>query len=255
MWSGSNINTTNLSYATTTGGTFTSIASSLSGSGSYNWTVPDVTTSTAWIKAEGYDGSVFLASDTSDSALSIVGTAAVTPTPIPPQNQPTTGVGVSPLTGLPEVVNVVSVGDVLRGEHYPTVYYIDANMLRRPFQDSQTYFTHYSSWTTVRTVTDATLSTLTMGKPMLPKSGVVLVKIVSDPRVYALETSLDGLHEVSLRWIPSETIAKALYGSTWADYVIDIPSTIYTHFGHGSDMSATDIVNRNIMQTRMFLNR
>jgi hypothetical protein len=255
VWTGSNINTTNLSYATSTGGTYTAIASNLAGSGTYNWTVPDLTSSTVWIKAEGYDGSVFLASDTSDSTLSIVGTTTATPTPVPPQSQPTTGTGTSPLTGLPEVINVVSAGDVLRGEHYSTVYYIDANLLRRPFQDSQTYFTHYSSWATVRTVTDATLSTLTMGKPMLPKSGVVLVKIVSDPRVYALETSLDGLHEVSLRWVPSETVANTLYGSTWADYVIDIPSTIYTHFGHGSDMTGSDIVNRNIMQTRAFLNR
>jgi len=255
-WTGSNVSSVNLSYATSATGTYTSITTNLPGTGTYNWTVPNISSTTVFVKAEGYDGATYLASDTSDTALTIIGTTVVTPPPtVPPENQPTTGTGVSPFTGLPEVINVVSAGDVIRGVHYATVYYIDANMNRRPFQDSQTFYTHYSSFYNVRTVTDATLSTLTMGKTMLPKAGAVLVKIVSDPRVYALETSYDGLHETVLRWVPSEAVAKTLYGNNWADYVIDIPSTLYTHFGTGTSMSSTDIIDRGAMLTRAYLNR
>jgi len=251
-WTGSNVGTVNVSYATSASGAYTSIASNMNGTGSYAWTVPDVSTTDAFVKVEGYDASTLLASDTSNAAFTIVGTTALKPQP-PLSSQPTVGTGISPLTGLPEAINAVASGDVLRGEHYPTVYWIDGDLHRRPFQDAQTYFTYYSSWNNVRTVTDATLATLTMGKPMLPKAGVVLVKIVSDPRVYALQT--DGSGATLLRWIPSEAVAITLYGNAWADYVIDVPSTSYTQFGHGADMTSSVTVDRTIMKTRMYLNQ
>ncbi|MFA5946019.1 MAG: Ig-like domain-containing protein [Patescibacteria group bacterium] len=251
-WTGSNVGTVNLSYATSASGTYTSIASNLGSTGSYSWTVPDVTSNDVFIKAEAYDGSTLQASDSSDTAVSIVGTSA--PIVPPAVNQPTVGTGVSPFTGLPEAINAVAVGDVLRGQHYSTVYYIDGNLKRQPFQDAQTYFTYYSSWNNVRTVTDATLSTLTIGKPMLPKAGVVLVKIVSDPRVYALQTD-SNTGATLLRWVPTESVAIALYGASWADYVIDLTPTLYTQFGHGADMTSSVTVDRSIMKTRVHLNQ
>jgi len=254
-WTGSSAGLISLYYSTSNGGTDTLIATNLSESGTYSWTVPNVSTTDAFIKAVGYDNTTLLALDSSDSAFTIIGNTALPPagqTPLTGASHPA-GMGISPITGLPEATDMVTVGDLIRGDQYPTVYYVDANFLRHPFQDAQTYLTYNSTWNIVRTVTGATLSTLTIGKPMLPKAGVVLVKIVSDPRVYALQTdSITGA--TLLRWIPSESVAITLYGSAWADYVIDLAPTLYTQFGHGADMTSSVTVDRSIMKTRVHLN-
>ncbi|MFA5946020.1 MAG: Ig-like domain-containing protein [Patescibacteria group bacterium] len=255
-WTGSNAGLVNLYYSTSNGGTDTLIASNLGESGTYSWTVPNVSSADAFVKAVGYDNTTLLALDSSDTAFTIIGNTALPPATQTPATSTThpAGMGVSPITGLPEATNIVTVGDLIRGDQYPTVYYVDANFLRHPFQDAQTYLTYNSSWNIVRTVTGATLSTLTIGKPMLPKAGVVLVKIVSDPRVYAFQTdSVTGT--TLLRWIPSESVAIALYGASWADYVIDIAPTLYTQFGHGADMTSSVTVDRTIMKTRVHLNQ
>jgi hypothetical protein len=79
---------------------------------------------------------------------------------------------------------------------------------------------------------------------MLPAPGVVLVKIQSDPKVYAIDT------DSTLRWVPDETTAITLYGANWADYVIDLEPTTFARFDVGEDMTADDEVDLDGMKTR-----
>ncbi len=255
QWGGTNYTSATVSYSTDNGVTYTEIASGLDVSGTINWTAPNVSTTQALIKVSGMSGSTVLASDTSDSTFTIIGTGTSQnppPTGTPADTLPA-GMGVSPYTGLPEAINSVHVGQYIRGTHYSTVYYIDTGLLRRPFYDEQTYFTYENSFNQVNTVTDATLAALTIGKPMLPKAGVVLVKIVSDPSVFAVEgdNTIGGQY---LRWIPSESVATSLYGSHWADYVIDLPVTIFPQFKYRSPMTTSDVVDLSIMKTRVQVN-
>jgi len=80
----------------------------------------------------------------------------------------------------------------------------------------------------------------------------VLVKIQSDPRVYALGENTDDVFAPALRWIESEETAIDSYGNDWADYVIDVEPTFFPHFTHGTSISNPgDIqVDRSIMKTR-----
>jgi hypothetical protein len=78
---------------------------------------------------------------------------------------------------------------------------------------------------------------------VLPKPGVVLVKIQSDPRVYALENNLEDVYSPVLREIASESIARAMYGEAWADYVIDIEPTFFTK----SDFSTVVFKNNTVI--------
>jgi len=129
------------------------------------------------------------------------------------------------------------------------VYYIDG-ATRRPFLDSQTFFTYASNFDAVIDVADDYLANYSIGTPMLPMAGTVLVKIQSVNKVYAL--GADG----ELRWITSESVASALYGSAWADYVIDVPVTAWGHFTIGDDVTSANelTVDRSMMQTRNALN-
>ncbi len=235
------------------GSTYSTVAQQIVNNGSYLWLVPNIASSDARIKVEATDLAEILSTDASDSAFSISASSSTnnTPTQAPISGQK----GKSPVTGLEEDISVVNVGDYVKSPFFSTVYYIDSNMVRRPFMDATTYFTWQNSFGAVKIVTDATLPTLTIGAPMLPKAGVVLVKIESDPKTYALEHNPANPLSPNLRWITSELIAISLYGADWADYVIDIPPTFFTKFGKGSDVTnvSSITVDRSMMKKRVNL--
>lgn len=217
--------------------------------GEWEWTVPDVTTSNATITITGTDLADDVDTDFSDS-FSIVGTETGDDEDSDDEDaededsdegsvaEDSGEMGISPVTGEPEAISVVSAGDYIRGSSYTTVYYVDADMVRHPFVDSQTWFTYEDDFDDVVEVTDATLTSLTLGIPMLPKVGVVLVKIQSVAKVYALVENEDG--DTELRWIVSEDVATDLYGDDWADYVIDVSDTLWARFAQGDDVDGTD---------------
>jgi len=155
--------------------------------------------------------------------------------------------GASPVTGQQEAISEISTGQFIRSYSFSGIYYIDEDMVRHPFWDANSFFTYADSWNDVVWVTDATLPTMTLGSPMLPKENVVLVKIQSDPKVYAIDS------DNTLRWVPSEIIANTLYGTGWADYVIDLEATIFARYSVGENMTGSENINGSIMKTRFEL--
>jgi hypothetical protein len=256
-WTGNaSMSNVNLYYTTDGGITYTLIARNASNTGNYTWTLPNVDTEEAYIKVEGTDLVTVLASDTSSQFQITTGTADdedVTDDEDEMSDDGDTsddGMGPSPVTGELEAITEVEAGDYIKGASFDTVYWIDEDMVRHPFWDAQTYFTYEDSFDVIVDVSDATLPTLTLGGPMLPKAGVVLVKIQSDNRVYALADD-DG--ETALRWVADENIAIDTYGQDWADYVIDIDVTLFTKFTTGTDVWMAEDVDTSMMKTRSHL--
>ncbi len=230
------ISAVNLDYSTDGGVTYSSIVTGTTNDGSYTWTAPDIAAQSVTVRAQGTDLVTVLATDTSDAfSIGTDGTDTTTP-----PTDVDTGSGSSEL---------LPTGTYMKGASWTTVYYIDGTT-RRPFLDSQTFFTYADNFDSIIDVADDYLANYTIGAPMMPKAGVVLVKIQSVNSVYALEA------DNTLRWISSESIAKSLYGAHWADYVIDVPVTAWGHFNHGDDVtSVNDItVDTSSMQTRNALN-
>jgi hypothetical protein len=146
----------------------------------------------------------------------------------------------SPVTGKSESVTQVTAGQYVRSPSFSTVYYVTSDLQRRPFFDTKTFRT-YAVFSEVKTVTDATLPLLPLGAPMLPKPATVLVKIESDARTFAVtDAGTDG--KPVLRYIPSEAEAIRLYGTAWADYVIDLPPTLWNRFAFGQDVGMFDVL-------------
>lgn len=249
-WSSSQTNSSamssvNIAYTTDNGATYTTIVNNEINDGTYSWIVPSITSSAVKIKVTGTDLVSELASDTSDSNFSIATSVVTAPA--------TDEEGVSPITGLLEDISSVAYGDYIKSPSYSTVYYVDYSidsltLIRRPFNDAQTYLTYLSNFNNVMTVTDATLPTLSLGTPMIPKPGVVLVKIQSVNKVYAIDTA------GQLRWVTTEALASSIYGSNWSNYVIDIPDTLYPSFKHGSDITTDEDIDISGMKTRAEVN-
>lgn len=160
--------------------------------------------------------------------------------------------GLSPVTGLLEDVTPVSAGEYIRSASFPTVYAVTPDLHRRPFFDVTTFFTYADSFAQVKTVTDATLATLSLGSPMLPKPGVVLVKIQSDPQTYVLgDAGADG--KPVLRLIPDEATAIRAFGPAWSDFVIDVPPTLWRWFAPGVPVNAAETMLTDLMKKRTSL--
>lgn len=126
----------------------------------------------------------------------------------------------------------------------PAVYYYSTDGKRYVFPNSATYFTWYGDFSGVVTVSDAELASIPIGGNVTYRPGVRLVKITTDPKVYAVDA--DG----ELRWVASEAVARALYGDDWNTQVDDIPDAFFTNYRLGRDIVSASDFNPSDVRSR-----
>ncbi len=261
------------------GATYDLIDTVLASETSYDWEVPEEETSSAFVRASLEDAAdeTF---DSSDYAFSISvaespggGGGSSTEDVVEEEvdeienegeaGEPSEAEGSglfdlpieaeSPHTGFMQgVAQGLEPGDMITGETTKVVYYLDEQGKRRPFPTLQIFLTWADGFDDVRLVSDATLSLIPLGAPMLPKPGVVLVKIPSVPHVYVVETSEDADRAV-IRHIPDEETAIGLFGDDWADYVIDVDLTLFSRFDLGEEFGVGEEVDPIVMKRRIEL--
>mgnify|MGYP001566131504 CR=1 FL=1 len=110
----------------------------------------------------------------------------------------------------------------------PAVYYYAENGKRYVFPNDKIYFTWYSDFSTVQTISDAELAALPLGGNVTYRPGVKLVKIQTDPKVYAVDA------KGTLRWITSEAVAASLYASNWSRQVDDLSDAYFVNYKTGA---------------------
>ena len=113
------------------------------------------------------------------------------------------------------------------------VYYVALGGVRFVFPNAKTYFTWYTDFSTVKTITADELANIPMGGNVTYRPGVKLVKITTNPKVYAVAGN--GV----LRWVKTEEVAKTLYGVDWNKKVDDIPDTFFVNYTVGADITST----------------
>lgn len=125
----------------------------------------------------------------------------------------------------------IAAGDLIKASQ-PAVYYYGANGKRYVFPNEKTYKTWYADFSGVKTITDAELAAIQIGGNITYKPGVKLVKITTDPKVYAISKG------ENLRWIKTENLAISLYGADWNKQVEDIPDAFFTNYLVGSPLAS-----------------
>ncbi|MBI2099199.1 hypothetical protein HYT45_02150 [Candidatus Uhrbacteria bacterium] len=125
----------------------------------------------------------------------------------------------------------LSSGDLIKAS-LPAVYYYGGDGKRYVFPNEKTYKTWYSDFSTVKTVTDAELAAVTIGGNATYRPGVKMVKITTDPKVYAVAKG--GV----LRHVASEAVATSLYGANWNTQIDDVPDAFFTNYTVGSAVSS-----------------
>lgn len=109
-----------------------------------------------------------------------------------------------------------SAGDLIKLPNVSTVYYYGFDGKRHAFPNEPIYFSWYTNFDGIKIVTPSELASLTLGRNIVVRPGTNLIKLQSDPKVYAVEPY--GV----LRHIQSESDAIKLYGAEWAKRVIDL---------------------------------
>jgi hypothetical protein len=239
-------------YSTDNGTTWTTVTDNLT-SASYSWTVPDASTVLGKIKVEGYDGSgSLLASATSNGSFTIVGTAAAPPAVTPPVGAPppatdsnvtgayssasalanTSDINTDKGLTAPPVGTPVycTAGGLIKGS-LPAVYYCGKDGKRYVFVNSRVYFTWYPDFSGVQIISDTDLANIPLGGNITYRPGVKMVKIQTDPKVYAVARG--GV----LRWVETEAIAARLYGANWNKMVDYIPDAFFVNYKVGTPIT------------------
>lgn len=107
-------------------------------------------------------------------------------------------------------------GDLIKLPNVSTVYYYGYDGKRHAFPNEPIYFSWYTNFEGIKVITSGEMASITLGKNVVVRPGTNLIKIQSDPKVYAVEPY--GI----LRHVQSESDAVKLYGADWAKRVIDL---------------------------------
>ncbi len=122
----------------------------------------------------------------------------------------------------------VETGDLVKTSISDTVYYIGENGKRYVFPHRSVYETWYKDFSNVKTISLSELNIYPLADNMTVRPGTKLIKIQSDPSVYAV--SPGGI----LHKIDSETRAVTLYGTDWAKRVIDVSDAFFVNYRIGT---------------------
>jgi hypothetical protein len=122
----------------------------------------------------------------------------------------------------------LSPGDLIKASG-PAVYYYASSGKRFVFPNEKTYFSWYSDFGSVKTITDSELAAILIGGNVTIRPGTKLVKITTDPKTYAISDRCGTLH-----WVQTEAIAKSLYGDNWAQRIVDVPDAFFVDYEVGS---------------------
>ncbi|HTK05130.1 MAG TPA: hypothetical protein VL500_06090 [Candidatus Eisenbacteria bacterium] len=111
------------------------------------------------------------------------------------------------------------------------VYYYDQDWFRHPFPNQKVYDSWYKDFSGVKELTKEEMAEIRLAKPITYRPGTRLVKIPSIPKVYAVEPG--GV----LRWVETESVAKALYGNEWNKRVDDVAESFFTTYKEGTPLT------------------
>lgn len=125
-------------------------------------------------------------------------------------------------------------GDLIKMDGLSSVYFLAGDGKRYVFPNEKTYFSWYSGFSEVVTVPQSELESYPLGANVTVRPGTKLVKITTNPNVYAVEPN------GNLVLVPDEATAEALYGEAWAARIIDVPDAFFTNYTvTGEELAST----------------
>lgn len=123
-------------------------------------------------------------------------------------------------------------GDLIKMDGLSSIYYLGNDGKRYVFPSESVYFSWYNDFSGVVTISASELQSYPLGSNITMRPGTKLVKITTDPSVYAVTGT--GV----LRKIQSESDAITLYGTNWAKKVVDVADAFFTNYTIGTPLTS-----------------
>ncbi len=123
--------------------------------------------------------------------------------------------------------------NVRKSDACHAVYYLGADGKRHAFPTEAVYYTWYSNWSGVKTVSQAFMSTLSLGKNVTLHPGTALVKFTSTNEVYAVSRGAVLHHYLT------EALVKADYGNNWQASLVSVSAVLRGNYSIGSVIDST----------------
>ena len=136
------------------------------------------------------------------------------------------------MSGLNVKAAAPQAGDLIKMDGLSAVYFLGNDGKRYVFPTSAVYFSWHKDFSGVVTISSSELQSYPLGGNIAVRPGTKLVKITTDPSVYAVEAN------GTLRKIQSEADAIAIYGANWAKRVIDVPDAFFTNYTIGTPLTS-----------------
>ncbi len=125
-------------------------------------------------------------------------------------------------------------GDLIKMEGNNSVYYYGNDCKRYVFPNEKTYLTWYGGYSSVKVISADDLYVISLSDNVTYRPGIKMVKITTNPKVYAV--AKNG----TLRWIKTEAVATALYGTDWNTKIDDVADAFFTNYTIGEDINGAD---------------
>lgn len=125
-------------------------------------------------------------------------------------------------------------GTLIKGS-LPAVYFCGKDGKRYVFVNEGAFYSWFHDFSTVVTLSDSALAQIPLGGNITYKPGSRMVKINTDPKVYAVARG--GL----LRWVTSEAVAAQLYGADWNQKIDDVPDSFFFSYRIGDPITDADV--------------
>jgi len=123
-------------------------------------------------------------------------------------------------------------GSLIKRPGNSAVYYYANDGKRYVFPNERVYNTWYGGFANVKTISGQELSKIPLGGNVTYRPGVRMVKMPSDPRVFAVGQG--GM----LRHVETENVAEALYGPAWGSHIDDISEAFFLNYSAGPSIQA-----------------
>ncbi len=118
----------------------------------------------------------------------------------------------------------VPIDSLIKAKGSDTVYYYAPDGKRYVFPSEKIYKTWFADFTKVIEIDAELMAQIPLGGNVYYRPGVVMIKLVSSPKVYVVGEN-GQLHQIR-----SEAMAQKLYGADWKYLVDDLPESFFFNY-------------------------
>jgi hypothetical protein len=126
-------------------------------------------------------------------------------------------------------------GTLIKAFNFDTVYYCGRDGKRYVFLNERVFYSWFDDFSSLVDMSALDIARIPLGGNITYRPGSRMVKIESDPKVYAIARG--GL----LRWVMTEAVAEALYGPNWNQFIDDVPVSFWINYRFGDPITPADV--------------